>query len=676
MTEQEAKERIEQLVKELNYHNYRYYVLDSPVISDAQYDRMLRELERLEQEFPHLRRPDSPTQRVGAPPREDFERVEHPVPMLSLSNAMNEGEIRDFDRRVRELLETAEDIEYVVEPKFDGLSIELTYEHGVLVRASTRGDGYSGEDVTANARTVKTIPLALRTPEHFGLPRLIDVRGEVVIHKDDFVQLNRQREEAGEDPFANPRNAAAGSIRQLDPKVTASRPLRFYAYTFGRLEGIEVASQWDLLELLKELGFRVSHACERVKGVEGVIEKYRWFVEHREDFPYEIDGMVAKVNSFELQQRLGFVARSPRWAVACKFPPKQEVTRVLDIEVSVGRTGVLTPVAILEPVEVSGVIVKRATLHNMDEIRRKDVRIGDWVVVQRAGDVIPEVVAVVKDRRTGQEKAFEMPQHCPVCGANVVKLEGEVAYRCTNVSCPAQLKESVKHFASRLAMDIEGLGDKLVTQLVDRGLVKSPADLYFLKYEDLVGLERMGDKSARNLLKAIEESKSRPLERVIYALGIRYVGEATARTLAQRFHSIDQLAKATQEELMELEDIGPKVAHAIVSYFSEEQNRRMIERLREAGVRLSAEPTQKEGSALLEGKTFVFTGELSSMTRNQAKQLVLSLGGKVSSSVSRRTSYVVVGANPGSKYDKARALGVPILTEEDFLKLARPSSNK
>ncbi len=668
LTREQARRRLRELIQQIEFHNRQYYVLDDPQITDAEYDALFRELRDLETRFPDLKSPGSPTERVGAPPREDFAKVERTVGMLSLANAMNEGEILDFDRRIHELLGTDRPVQYMVEPKFDGLSIELTYENGNLVLASTRGNGWVGEDVTPNAMTIRNVPHRLSRIDGGPLPALIDVRGEVVMLKRDFIALNQARERTGEPLFANPRNAAAGSLRQLDPAVTARRPLTFYAYTIGRLEDVELESQQELLEFLRGLGFTVSTECRLVEGAGQVIDEYRRFLNLREDLPFEIDGMVVKVNSFALQRRLGFVARSPRWAVACKFPPEQKVTKVRDIIVGVGRTGVLTPVAVLEPVDVAGVVVKRATLHNMDELRRKDVRIGDQVVVQRAGDVIPEVVRVLTERRDGSEQVFNMPETCPVCGARVVRPEGEVAYRCTNVSCPAQLRETILHFASREAMDIEGLGPALVAQLVEKGLVKSPADLYFVKREDLAGLERMAEKSADNLVNALNASKKRPLNQVIVALGIPFVGTSTARTLANHYRSIDALSRATEEELQDLEDIGPKVAQAITTFFAQPENRVMLERLRAAGVNMSASESETGASAAspLAGKTVVFTGSLQRFTRKQAQDLAAAKGAKVTSSVSSRTDFVVAGENPGSKYDKARKLGVTILTEQEF----------
>jgi len=668
MTKKQAKARIDELTAELETHNKNYYVLDSPTITDAEYDRLFRELSALEVAFPDLKAPDSPTQRVGAPPRADFSKVRRTVGMLSLANAMNEGETMDFGTRIRGLLGTQEPVEYMVEPKFDGLSIELTYENGKLVLASTRGDGWTGEDVTANAMTIKNIPRKLNEIVCCALPSLLDVRGEVVMQKDDFQKLNQARELAGEPRFANPRNAAAGSLRQLDPNITAKRPLTFFAYTIGRARGVDLGSQQELLDFLRNLGFTVSEESRRVTGIEKVVEEYHRFLGLRTALPFGIDGMVVKVNSFALQKQLGFVSRSPRWAIACKFPPEQKVTKVNNIIVGVGRTGVLTPVADLEPVDVAGVVVRRATLHNMDELRRKDVQIGDYVVVQRAGDVIPEVVRVLAEKRDGSQREFNMPATCPVCGAEVVRSEGESAYRCTNVSCPAQVIETIAHFASRDAMDIDGLGPAIVTQMVEQGVIKTPADLYFLEKKVLVDLERMAEKSADNLLNAIKTSKDRPLNQVIVALGIPFVGTTTARTLARYYRSVDRLAGADSEELQSLEDIGPKVARSVTAFFAQPQNREMIERMKAAGVNMATQTETRQDSPLT-GRTIVFTGSLRALTRKQAQDMAANMGAKVTSSVSKKTDFVVTGENPGSKFEKAKKLGVATMTEEDFLKI-------
>ncbi len=665
--EAEAKARMEELRRALHYHNYRYYVLDSPEISDAQYDAMFRELEELERAYPQWITPESPTQRVGAPPLEKFATVEHAQPMLSLANAFNDQEARDFDERVRRFLRITEPIEYVVEPKMDGVAVELVYLEGVLHTGSTRGDGIRGEDVTLNIRTIKSIPLRLleNQPRAPKVPERLDVRGEVYMSLEDFKALNQRRRQAGEPLFANPRNAAAGSLRQLDSSITAQRPLDMFAYGVGEVRGVSFETHWEALQSLRAWGLKVNPLVHLCTGIEEAIRRYQELLEMRHELPYEADGAVFKVNSLTLQRSLGEISRSPRWAIAFKFPSTRETTVVRKIQVQVGRTGVLTPVAILEPVRVGGVQVSRATLHNQDEVERKDVREGDTVWVQRAGDVIPEIVEVLLERRPPEAKPFQMPRECPVCGSIVERLEGEAAHRCMGISCPAKLKESILHFASKRAMDIDGLGEKLVNQLVDKGLVKSVDDLYRLSHQQLASLERMAEKSASNLMEAIEKSKEIPLERFYYALGIRHVGEHLARVLAKHFPEAGQLMEASQEELTKLRDVGPKVAQSIVSFFREPQNRKVVERLLGMGVR----PLAPQASMLspLEGKTVVFTGALSSMTRFEAQSLVERLGGKASSSVSSRTDLVVAGPGAGSKLQEARRLGVKVISEKEFL---------
>ena len=660
----EIQERVEKLREEIRRYDYYYYVLNQPLISDAEYDKLFRELLELERQYPELVTPDSPTQRVGAPPAEEFAPVEHAIPMLSLANCFNDEELEEWDDRVRRML-GGEPVEYVCEPKLDGLSVELVYVDGVFTVGSTRGDGRVGEDVTRNLRTIKQVPLRL-FPLNGKVPRLLEARGEVYMEKEAFRRLNEERERAGEPLFANPRNAAAGSLRQLDPNVTASRPLKIFFYAMGRAEGIEIRSQVELLTTFPKLGLPVNPLWKLCKTLDEVKAFYRELLAMRHELPYEADGMVVKVNDFAQREILGEVSRAPRWAIAYKFPAEEATTRVLDIVVQVGRTGALTPVAILEPVEVSGATVSRATLHNEDEIRRKDIRIGDWVIVRRAGEVIPEVVKSIPERRTGAEKEFKMPERCPACGGPVVRPPGEVAYRCENLSCPARIKESIRHFASRRAMDIEGLGEKLVDQLVETGLVRKLSDIYRLKKEDLVNLERMGEKSAQNLLEQIERSKNAGLARLIFALGIRYVGEHLAEVLAEHFPSLEALSNATYEELIQIPEIGPRIAQSIVDFFRNAENRKLIQELKELGVKTEAEKP-KEGP--LSGKTFVFTGTLSAFTREEARRLVESLGGRVASSVSRKVDYVVVGADPGEKLRKAQELGITILTEEEFRKL-------
>ena len=660
----EIQERVEKLREEIRRYDYYYYVLNQPLISDAEYDKLFRELLELERQYPELVTPDSPTQRVGAPPAEEFAPVEHAIPMLSLANCFNDEELEEWDDRVRRML-GGEPVEYVCEPKLDGLSVELVYVDGVFTVGSTRGDGRVGEDVTRNLRTIKQVPLRL-FPLNGKVPRLLEARGEVYMEKEAFRRLNEERERAGEPLFANPRNAAAGSLRQLDPNVTASRPLKIFFYAMGRAEGIEIRSQVELLTTFPKLGLPVNPLWKLCKTLDEVKAFYRELLAMRHELPYEADGMVVKVNDFAQREILGEVSRAPRWAIAYKFPAEEATTRVLDIVVQVGRTGALTPVAILEPVEVSGATVSRATLHNEDEIRRKDIRIGDWVIVRRAGEVIPEVVKSIPERRTGAEKEFKMPERCPACRGPVVRPPGEVAYRCENLSCPARIKESIRHFASRRAMDIEGLGEKLVDQLVETGLVRKLSDIYRLKKEDLVNLERMGEKSAQNLLEQIERSKNAGLARLIFALGIRYVGEHLAEVLAEHFPSLEALSNATYEELIQIPEIGPRIAQSIVDFFRNAENRKLIQELKELGVKTEAEKP-KEGP--LSGKTFVFTGTLSAFTREEARRLVESLGGRVASSVSRKVDYVVVGADPGEKLRKAQELGITILTEEEFRKL-------
>ncbi|NMB76420.1 MAG: NAD-dependent DNA ligase LigA [Myxococcales bacterium] len=665
MDREEARRRIERLTEELNEHAYRYYVLDSPTVSDAEYDRLSRELEALEAAYPELVRPDSPSHRVGAPPRADFPPFRHPSPMLSLQNCFSEEEFFEFHRRVQKLLGTEEDVTYMVEPKLDGLSLELLYERGLLQAGATRGDGMVGEDVTPNVRTIQGLPLRLRGADP---PERLVVRGEVILEKAHFERLNREREEAGEPAFANPRNAAAGSLRQLDSRVTASRPLSYMMYAPGLpVPGVE--TQQELLERLREFGFRVNPRSVLCHGAQEVAAAYRALLADRFSLPYDIDGMVVKVNRFDLQRRLGEVSRSPRWAIAWKFPPVQETTRVREIVVQVGRTGVLTPVAELEPVRIGGVEVSRATLHNQDEVRRKDVRAQDTVVVQRAGDVIPEIVAVVLDRRPAGSVPFVMPERCPACGGPVSQAEGESALRCANMDCPAQLRERLLHFASRGGMDIQGLGEKIVERLLERGLVKTAADLYRLDAATLAEIERMGEKSAQNLVAAIEQSKRRPLSRFIAALGILHVGEHVAALLAQRFASIGDLMRASAEELTAIPGIGPEVSASILRFF-EPKNRAVVEALLEAGVTpLAEEKKPAPSGAPLAGQIVVLTGTLASMERGKAKALLEALGAKVTGSVSKKTTLVVCGENPGSKLAEAEKLGVRVIGEQEFLDL-------
>lgn len=665
MERHEAERQIELLRQQLHYHNYRYYVLDDPQITDAEYDQLMRRLQELEALFPELIQPDSPTQRVGATPLEAFGTVLHSLPMLSLDNAFSAEEVRDFDARIRRQLGQNDAIDYVAEPKIDGLAVELVYVDGLFVQGSTRGDGVRGEDITQNLRTIKTIPLRLIVAAHAPPPQRLEVRGEVYMTKRDFQRLNARREEEGEPTFANPRNASAGALRQLDSRITARRPLAMFCYGVGGIEGVTFQTHWDVLQSLGRWGFSINPHIAQCHGIDAALTYYERLSQQREELPYEIDGVVIKVDALARQEALGTRSRSPRWALAYKFEPKQAVTRVKEIAVQVGRTGALTPVALLEPVQVAGVEVSRASLHNPDEVARKDVRSGDWVMVQRAGDVIPEIVEVLKERRTGAEKPFEMPTRCPICGFAVVRLEDEVVPRCVDLSCPAKLKESIVHFASKRAMDIEGLGDKTVDQLVECGLVKDISDLYGMTKEDVLKLDRLADKSASNLIAAIERSKQTTLPRFLYALGIRHVGEHVADVLARQYSDWQALQRAGYEELQSIHEIGPRIAQSIVAFFQDIGNQEVLEKLHGSGVR--AVPQQRPAvDHALRGKTFVFTGELQTYTRAQAKRLVEARGGRVTSSVSGSTSYVVAGADAGSKLDQARKFGASVLTEDEF----------
>ncbi len=663
-----ALKRIEELRDQITYHNKRYYQLDDPEISDAEYDQLMLELIQLETQYSeYIDLTDSPARRVGAAPLDKFDTFTHLTPMLSLANAFSEEDILDFNERIKRFLGNKEDISFVVEPKLDGVAVNLLYEKGTFKVGSTRGDGTVGEEITQNLKTIHSIPLRIK--EASDLPERIEIRGEVFIRNEAFKNLNKRRVDEGESPFANPRNAAAGSLRQLDSKITAKRPLDIFCYAIGLAEGKSFQSQWEILQTLARWGFQVNPRVKQAKDINECIRYYHDMTLLRKELPYEIDGIVIKVDSLDIQARLGAVSRSPRWAIASKFPPSQATTQIEDIIVQVGRTGVLTPVAKMKPVRIGGVTVSSATLHNQDEIDKKDIRIGDTVIIQRAGDVIPEVVKVIESRRSGNEKVFRIPETCPACGSKVVRFEGESAHRCIDFDCPAQVRENIKHFVSRGAMDIEGLGEKTISQMLDEKIIKDPADLYYLTKEDLTRLERLADKSAENLLAALDQSKNPPLEKFIFSLGIRHIGEHISRILAQEFSTLDNLINATEEELTFIREIGPEVTASITKYFSLPSNLKMIERLREAGVK-PREAVPKKSSDL-SGKSFLFTGTLQGFPRSKAREIVESMGGNVLSSVTRNTDYVVVGESPGSKLNKAKELEITILNEEEFLELIK-----
>jgi DNA ligase (NAD+) len=665
MERDEARKRIEELSEQLSYHNYRYYVLDSPVISDEQYDAMLVELERLEEQFPEFRRADSPTQRIGAEPSEQFATVEHAVPMLSLDKSFDEDELVEFDRRLKRHLriDEAEPIAYVCELKIDGLAVSLLYQDGLLVQGATRGDGRRGEEITANLRTIRSVPLRLQGDP----PPVIEVRGEVYLPIREFERINAERAAADEPLFANPRNCAAGSVRQLDPSITASRRLDIFCYGTGRVEGVSFASHSEELELLRTLGCKVNPNVQSVASIEEAREYCLGWVDRRGELEYAVDGVVVKADLVALQEQAGSTSHGPRWATAFKFAAVEAETVVRDIEVTVARTGQLTPVAVMEPVFVDGSTVSRAILHNEDEVARKDVRIGDHVIIRKAGDVIPEVVRSLPERRTGDEQPFSMPANCPVCGTEVERAEGESATRCPNLNCPARRLSLLLHWGGRQAMDIDGLGDAIAAQLLDRGLVDRPEDLYGLTVEQVEGLERMARKSAQNLIAAIEASKGRGLERLVFALGIMHVGRTAAARLTEHFASLREIADASAEELEQVPDIGPKIAQSIVSYFARPENADLPERLEAAGIDTRRHEAEAGAGTALAGLTFVFTGALEQMTRPEAEKMVMNLGGRATSSVSKNTDYVVAGPGAGSKLEKARDLKVAVLTEEEFL---------
>jgi len=673
---EEIKLKIEQLRAEINHNNYRYYVLDSPEISDAEYDGLIRELRQLEEKCPQFLTPDSPTQRVGAAPVEAFGIVEHPFPLLSLGNAFSEEELLAWHKRISKLTDKTQ-FDFVCEHKIDGLAIALTYVNGQLTTGATRGDGFRGENITQNLKTIRSIPLSVSK----DAPPRFEVRGEVFLPKAGFDKLNKERAAEGLPLFANPRNAAAGSVRQLDSRITARRPLDIYIYALGYAEGRTTPqTHWETMEYLKSLGFKINPNNRRLSSLEEIEGYYNHWKDQRESLPYEADGIVVKINQIDIQTELGDIGHEPRWAIAYKFPAIQGTTRLIDIGISVGRTGTLNPYAILEPVSVGGVTIRQAALHNEDDIRRKDIRIGDKVTIQRAGEVIPEVVGPITSKRSGQEKEFSLLDRiydkdkrkpaCPVCGAEVFKPEDEVMHYCSNAACPAQVQQRIEHFASRGAMDIRGIGERLSATLFDRGLVKDVADLYYLtdKNEQILGLEKMAEKSVGNMLEAIEKSKDRPLARLTFALGIRHIGEETAEILANEFHSIDALAKAAREDLMSIPTIGPKIADSIIAFFKHEENRRIIERLRAAGVRLE-EAAIKPEELPLSGMEFVLTGTLEAFPRKEAEARIKALGGSAGSSVTRKTTYLVTGTAPGSKLDKARALGIKILSESELLQI-------
>ncbi|MGG1685170.1 NAD-dependent DNA ligase LigA [Pseudalkalibacillus sp. NRS-1564] len=660
---EEKQKRIEELRQLLNQYNYEYHVLDQPTVPDAEYDRMMNELINLEEETPELKTEDSPTQRVGGPPLEGFQKVEHRVPMLSLGNAFGEEDLKDFDRRVRDRI--GENFSYVCELKIDGLAVSLIYEDGVLVRGATRGDGTVGEDITQNLKTIPAIPL--RLSENVSM----EVRGEAFMPKPSFMKLNEAREKNDQDLFANPRNAAAGSLRQLDPKIAASRNLSIFVYGVGTVEGREISSHSNGLDFLKELGFKTNPEWKRCNTIDDVIDYIGGWSEKRPDLSYEIDGIVVKVDALNQQEELGFTAKSPRWAIAYKFPAEEVVTQLLDIQLNVGRTGVVTPTAVLEPVLVAGTTVQRASLHNEDLIREKDIKIGDYVVVKKAGDIIPEVVSVLEDRRTGEEKAFSMPEKCPECDSDLVRLEEEVALRCINPKCPAQLREGLIHFVSRNAMNIDGLGERVITQLFREELIHDVADIYQLTHDQLIELERMGEKSVSNLLEAISVSRNNSLEKLLFGLGIRHVGAKAAKTLAQQFGSMDSIVQANIEDLEAINEVGQKMADSVVRYFQNEEVHELIEELKEAGVNMTykgPKPVAVEDiDSVFAGKTIVLTGKLEQLSRGEAKKKLEEQGAKVTGSVSKSTDLVIAGEDAGSKLEKAESLGIDVWSENRFL---------
>ena len=657
----EIENEINQLREVIRKHNYQYYVLDEPIISDYEYDKLLKRLTTLEKKYPEFISPDSPTQRVGAKPLEEFKTARHLVPMLSLSNAFSDKELLDFDQRIKKNY-SQQFFDYIVELKIDGLAIALVYEDGILQRGATRGDGYVGEDITQNLRTINSIPLKLREYNHMNR---IEVYGEVYMNRESFKKLNEKRNEKGENLFANPRNAAAGSVRQLDPSITAKRQLDTFIYQATFPEEHDFETHMQVLEFLKKAGFKVNPHIKQCDNIGEAVDYCKSWKNKKNKLNYEIDGMVIKVNQLWLREKLGSTSKSPRWAIAYKFPAEQMTTVIEDIIVGVGRTGALTPVAKLKPVLISGSRVQRATLHNEDEIRRKDIRIGDTVLIQKAGEVIPEVIKVIKEKRNGKEKIFNMPEKCPVCGSEVIKLAEEVVSRCNNISCPAQVKERIKHFVSRQAMDIDGLGSALIEQLVDKKLIKDFADLYYIKKEDLVTLERMAEKSSKNIIKAIVNSKKRPLSNLIFALGIRHVGNYASKLLAQKIDNIFDLQDKNSEDLVNISEIGPKIAESIVEFFKKEENLQIIKKLKDAGVNLSSQEKMAEKQTLRDIQ-FVLTGTLEHYTREEAKDEIERLGGRVTGNVTKKTDYLVLGKEPGQKYQKAKEMDINIIEEKEF----------
>ncbi len=671
----DAEDAIETLRKAIRYHDYRYYVEDDPVISDAEYDKLMDTLEKLEDEYPDLQTEDSPTRQVGGEPKEEFGLVDHPEQMLSLKSVNEEKDVKNFDETCRDELDI-DAPKYVCEPKYDGLAVELIYEKGILKQASTRGDGQNGEDITDNVRTINEVPLKLLDEADCDLPETLVVRGEAYIPKEKFSEMNRRRAEENEKTFANPRNAAAGSLRQLDPKVTANRPLHIYIYQMASAEEHGFESHWEVLQTLPKWGLRVNKDLSvQCKDIDEVIEQYQHSKEVREDLDYEIDGMVCKVDDLKSRKKLGNRSNSPRWAIAWKFPSKRERTVIRDIKVQVGRTGKLTPVAHLKPVDIGGVEVTRASLHNQNEIEEKDIRIGDTVIVERAGDVIPQVIKLISDERDGSEEKFTMPDECPVCGGEVVMSEDKKQTQCPNIDCEAQKRERIQHFVAKEAMDIEGLGKKRIVKLMNNGLIEDAPDLYDLTKEELMGLERFGEKSAQNLIDEIEESKEQTLDRFLYALGIPHVGSHMARLLAENFDTLGDLKKADEPALTDINEIGPEVARAVSVFFNEERNLEIIDKLMDAGFKLK-NPHAKSGDQPLGGLKFVFTGQLEKWSRDEVKELVERLGGRATSSVSQETDYVVKGAGSGSKVDDARENDIPILDEDEFKELLEGKKNR